>query len=176
MVFQTDYGGFQVYHNNFYNLGRNTMFLMTNMNATDADFPPWDNGYPSGGNYWSDYTTRYPNATEIDDSGIGDIPYNVTIGPFTPNLTVLDRYPLLSPFNIPSAGSETPQLSQTPTPGSSPTQTAAISSSPQKSPQQNEAITTVAAVLAAVAAITIVVFVTLRRNRARPKSTDPTSS
>ena len=167
MVFQTDYGGFQVYHNNFYLPGRNTMVLMTNKNATDADFPPWDNGYPSGGNYWSDYTARYPNATEIDDSGIGDIPYNVTTSPFTLNLTVLDRDPLLSPFTIPSAGSETLQLSQTPTPSSSPTPTTATSSSPQKSPQQNEATTTVAVVLAAVAAIEIVAFVALRRNRAR---------
>jgi hypothetical protein len=169
VVFQTDYGGFQVYHNNFYNLGKNTDVLTTNTNATDADFLPWDNGYPSGGNYWSDYTTLYPNATEIGDSGIGDIPYNVTTNPLTPNLTVLDRYPLLSPFNIPSAGSETPQPSQTPAPSNSPTATAVTSSSPQKSPQQNEAVTTVAAVLAAVAAIEIVVFVALRRNRARSK-------
>lgn len=169
MVFQTDYGGFQVYHNNFYNMGTtNTLVLMTNPNATDADFPPWDNGYPSGGNYWSDYTTRYPNATEIGDSGIGDIPYNVTTSPLTPNLTVLDRYPLLSPFNIPSAGSETP-LRQTPTPSSSPTPTTVTSSSPEKAPQQNEGVTTVAAVLAAVAAIEIVAFVALRRNRARSK-------
>jgi hypothetical protein len=169
MVFQTDYGGFQVYHNNFYNLGTNTLVLMTNPNATDADFSPWDNGYPSGGNYWNDYPTRYPNATEIDDSGIGDIPYNVTTSPLMPNLTVLDRYPLLSPFNIPLAGSKPPQPSQTPTPTSSPTPTAATSSSPQKSSQQNEATSTVAAVLAAVAAIEIVVFVALRRNRARPQ-------
>jgi hypothetical protein len=169
MVFQTDYGGFRVYHNNFYNPGRNTMVLSTNKNATDADFPPWDNGYPSGGNYWNDYTARYPNATEIDDSGIGDIPYNVTISPLTANLTVLDRYPLLSPFNILPGGSETPQPIQTPTPSSSPVPTAATSSIPQKSPQQNEAIATVAAVLAAVAAIEIVVFVALRRNRARPQ-------
>ncbi len=26
-------------------------------------------------NYWSDYTTRYPNATEIGDTGIWDTPY-----------------------------------------------------------------------------------------------------
>jgi len=33
----------------------------------------WDNG--ERGNYWSDYLTRYANATEVDDSGIGDTPY-----------------------------------------------------------------------------------------------------
>jgi parallel beta-helix repeat protein len=51
----------------------------------------WDNGYPSGGNYWSDYLTRYPNATEIDASGLGDIPYAI-------NANNTDRYPLMAPY------------------------------------------------------------------------------
>ena len=38
----------------------------------------WDDGYPAGGNYWSDYQTKYPNATEIDNSGIGNTPYVIT--------------------------------------------------------------------------------------------------
>jgi nitrous oxidase accessory protein NosD len=29
----------------------------------------WDNG--NVGNYWSDYLTKYPNAAEVDGSGIG---------------------------------------------------------------------------------------------------------
>ena len=33
--------------------------------------------YGSIGNYWSDYLSRYPNATEIDHSGIGDTPYAI---------------------------------------------------------------------------------------------------
>ena len=37
----------------------------------------WDNGYPSGGNYWSDYEVRYPDARELDGSGIWDTPYFV---------------------------------------------------------------------------------------------------
>ena len=173
LVFETDYGGFQVYHNNFYNMGNkwvNTNVLKIDLNAADANLPPWDNGYPSGGNYWSDYTSRYPNAAEIDNSGIGDIPYNVTTGPLTPNLTVLDRYPLMSPVNIPnlpSAPNEQPQPTQSPTPSNSPTVTAATSSSPQKSPPQNEAVPTTAAVLVAVVAIVLVAFVFLRRNRAK---------
>jgi hypothetical protein len=35
----------------------------------------WDDGYPSGGNYWSDYLTKYPHAAEIDGSGIWNTPY-----------------------------------------------------------------------------------------------------
>jgi len=49
----------------------------------------WDNGYPSGGNYWSDYTNRYPNATEIDSSGIGNTPYVV-------DSSNVDHYPLMN--------------------------------------------------------------------------------
>ncbi|MBS7632419.1 right-handed parallel beta-helix repeat-containing protein [Candidatus Bathyarchaeota archaeon] len=48
----------------------------------------WDNGFPSGGNYWSDYTSKYPNAAEIDASGIWDTPYFID-----ENNT--DRYPFI---------------------------------------------------------------------------------
>jgi len=56
----------------------------------------WDNGYPSGGNYWSDYngTDSYcgfgQNKTGSD--GIGDIVHNV------------DGYPLMAPFATFDAG------------------------------------------------------------------------
>ena len=33
----------------------------------------WDNG--TVGNYWSDYLTTYPNATELDHTGTGNTPY-----------------------------------------------------------------------------------------------------
>jgi parallel beta-helix repeat protein len=35
----------------------------------------WDNG--SKGNYWSDYQAKYPNATEIDGSGVWNIAYSI---------------------------------------------------------------------------------------------------
>jgi parallel beta-helix repeat protein len=37
----------------------------------------WDNGFPSGGNYWSDYEEKYPMAEEIDSSGIWNEPYQI---------------------------------------------------------------------------------------------------
>jgi len=51
----------------------------------------WDNGYPSGGNYWSDYEERYPNATEIDNSGIWDTPYVI-------DENNQDNYPIVPEF------------------------------------------------------------------------------
>jgi parallel beta-helix repeat protein len=57
----------KIYHNSFMN---NTVQAALS-NSTDT----WDSGYPSGGNYWSDYTERYPNAAEIDDSYIWNTPY-----------------------------------------------------------------------------------------------------
>jgi parallel beta-helix repeat protein len=68
------------YHNNFVN----------NTQQVESDGSPntWDNGYPSGGNYWSDYLTRYPNATEIDHTGIGDTAYEI-------DTNNTDHYPLM---------------------------------------------------------------------------------
>jgi parallel beta-helix repeat protein len=52
----------------------------------------WDNG--TVGNYWSDYQTKYPNATEIDNSGIGNTPYII-------DAYNIDHYPLMKPVAIP---------------------------------------------------------------------------
>jgi hypothetical protein len=54
----------------------------------------WDNGYPSGGNYWSDYQTKYLNATEIDSSSIWNTPYVI-------DTNNTDFYPLMTPYVIP---------------------------------------------------------------------------
>jgi len=55
----------------------------------------WDNGYPSGGNYWSKYDgTDFfngPDQNETGGDGIGDIPYAV-------NNFEKDRYPLIHPY------------------------------------------------------------------------------
>lgn len=52
----------------------------------------WDDGYPSGGNCWSDYEDRYPDAEEIDGSGIWDTPYEIDVDN-------IDRYPLINPYH-----------------------------------------------------------------------------
>jgi parallel beta-helix repeat protein len=130
----TNNGECVVYHNNFINQTIResngdwlAMVLSTGLDA-NVTLPPWDNGYPSGGNYWSDYASRYPNATEIDVSGIGDTAYvigyegsinSTAIGYF---VEAIDRYPALTPFNISEVNIElpapTPEISPSPLPTS----------------------------------------------------------
>ena len=55
----------------------------------------WDNGYPSGGNYWSDYTDidlyNGPNQDELGSDGIWDHPYVI-------DANNTDQYPLVNPW------------------------------------------------------------------------------
>jgi parallel beta-helix repeat protein len=80
---------------NFYRSSENIFYHNSLINNTVQvivlDRRPnfWDDGYPSGGNYWSDYEERYPNATELDDSGIWDTPYVI-------DANNQDNYPLMS--------------------------------------------------------------------------------
>jgi parallel beta-helix repeat protein len=76
-----------VYHNNFINGG--------GVSIVDSGPPhgnnTWDNGYPSGGNYWAGYNVTAMNATEIDSSGIWSKPYEMVPGN-------IDNYPLMGQF------------------------------------------------------------------------------
>ena len=56
----------------------------------------WDNG--TAGNYWSDYKTRYPNATEIGSSGTGSTSFVI-------NENNIDRHPLMGFAIIPEFSS-----------------------------------------------------------------------
>ncbi|MEW5937845.1 MAG: NosD domain-containing protein, partial [Candidatus Thermoplasmatota archaeon] len=80
-----------IYHNNIIN---NTV------QAYDESYNLWDNGYPSGGNYWSDYTgtdmMSGPNQNLPGSDGIGDLPYNSTTGQGIQGGSNVDRYPLMS--------------------------------------------------------------------------------
>ncbi len=57
----------------------------------------WDDGYPSGGNYWSDYTgvdnKKGPYQSETGSDDIGDTPYVI-------NENNIDRYPLMKPWRL----------------------------------------------------------------------------
>ena len=79
-----------IYHNNLIN---------NNVQASENDSisNQWDNGYPSGGNYWSTYTGVDNCSGPQQDTcpgpdGIGDTPYSIPRGVY------VDRYPLMKPF------------------------------------------------------------------------------
>ncbi len=74
-----------IHHNNF--------FSESTQVRDDCVNNAWDDGYPSGGNYWSNYEERYPDAEEIDDTGIWDTPYDIPGG-----AGAKDNYPLVEPW------------------------------------------------------------------------------
>jgi parallel beta-helix repeat protein len=86
-----------IYHNNF----------VDNPTQTSIYDSPgtWDNGYPSGGNYWSDYagSDNYsgPNQNQPGKDGIGDTPYNSSEND-------QDRYPLMQAWTNISVQSVSP--------------------------------------------------------------------
>ncbi len=79
------------YHNNFLNSSDKHVFFDF-PNYTDV----WDDGYPSGGNHWSNYTgideKKGPNQDEAGSDGIGDTPHTIDV-------SGIDQYPLMAPFN-----------------------------------------------------------------------------
>lgn len=86
----------RIYHN---------IFINNTVQASDMSSNLWDNGYPSGGNYWSDYNgtdiMNGPNQDLPGSDGIGDTPYNIT------GDSNQDRYPLMNvtlpDFKVPTA-------------------------------------------------------------------------
>ncbi len=82
----------RIYHNNFINNGDE------NGQACEWGGPlnHWDDRYPSGGNYWSDYmgvdNFSGPNQDVPGSDGIGDTPYHIPVGQNK------DRYPLMEPY------------------------------------------------------------------------------
>ncbi len=101
-------------HNNVLNNGNGIFVMSSNNNlvyhnniidntqqARDSrDTNQWDNDYPMGGNYWSDYTgidqKSGPNQDMPGPDGIGDTPYVI-------DADSEDRYPLMIPPIVPPA-------------------------------------------------------------------------
>jgi parallel beta-helix repeat protein len=76
----------KVYHNNFINnnyQGRIYPFTY----PEDSSLYVFDNGYPEGGNYWSDYDTSEEGCNDKDKDGFCDTPYTFEGGQ--------DRYPFM---------------------------------------------------------------------------------
>jgi len=60
-------------------------------------------------NYWSDYLERYSNASEVDSSGIWDMPY-AFVDSQAESRTFQDKHPLINPLAIPNFSSVLPTL------------------------------------------------------------------
>ncbi len=75
-----------IFHNNFINNAQQVISNSVNV---------WDDGYPSGGNSWSDYNgtdvSKGPYQNETGSDGIGDTPYVI-------DENNQDRYPLMQPY------------------------------------------------------------------------------
>ena len=100
--------GNAIFHNNFINN------IIEVWRQSALPFNEWDNGYPSGGNYWSDYvavandTYSGPFQNETGSDGIGDTAYVVYA-----NNT--DHYPLMYPWGTPPLPSYTLTVYSSPT-------------------------------------------------------------
>src|SRR5207247_1483738 len=89
-IVMNDTTNIRVFHNNFIN---NTLQAEDTYSTQNV----WDNGYPSGGNFWSDYTGTDNCSGPQQDTcpspdGVGDSPYT-----FNNNQ---DNYPLMQTFQV----------------------------------------------------------------------------
>jgi parallel beta-helix repeat protein len=128
-------------NNKFYH---NTFIDVTVDNSANS----WDNGYPSGGNYWTAYHGQDiksgPNQDQPGSDGIGDTE-------FTKSAIVVDKYPLMRPVASATNAAPTPTATMNPQ-----------SSSPENQPPQSDNILLIigGAVVAIIAvAGTVVYFV-----------------
>jgi len=94
----------KIYHNNFIqNWDQAYSYASTNV---------WDDDYPSGGNYWSDYTgidvKSGPNQDQPGSDSISDTPYVI-------DGSNIDHYPLMYPGDSPPPPSYTLTINTAPT-------------------------------------------------------------
>jgi parallel beta-helix repeat protein len=152
-----------LYHNNFVDneVGNGLQVSMPGgsiLANNTANPDSWDDG--KEGNYWSDYKTRYPNATQIDSSGIGNTPYFI-------NENNIDRYPLLQPIDV-SASLHLPSPSSSASASPTPMNTT-VSASPVPELQP-----WIILLLTLVMGVSTILF--RRRIRSKHKKTNRTSS
>lgn len=94
----SSYSNNKFYHNSFID---NTVQVDINDLSPFDSNNVWDNGYPDGGNYWSNYTgpdhsvNGPPNQGRSKSDGIGDTPHHVIDTDDTNNV---DAYPLMQPY------------------------------------------------------------------------------
>ena len=95
MVFSNSMTGFSVDTSSSGNTIFHNSFIDNPMQAYDNNpSNQWDDGYPSGGNFWSEYSgvdqMSGPNQDQPGSDGLGDTPYTI-------DFDSQDRYPLMDP-------------------------------------------------------------------------------
>ncbi len=90
-LFLSDSSNNLFYHNNFVANPRQAWLYGENSNS-------WDNGYPSGGNYWDNYTgvdqKSGPSQNITGSDGLGDTPVVIA-------QNNIDNFPLVTPYSEP---------------------------------------------------------------------------
>lgn len=132
-TYQWHGSNFTVYNNDFIDNAKQVQVIASNSSNNYQNYLyslyPFSDfwNFSQHGNYWSDYMSRYPNASEIGLSGIWDTPYILSGGE-------QDYYPLVNPFDVSTLNIQLPSWANVNSPTPIPTPTFPILSPASPSP------------------------------------------
>jgi hypothetical protein len=137
----------------------NNSFSQNNFFLTELPYIADDNFWDDGlvGHYWSNYSIKYPNASEIGNTGISNTPYIIDRESYStlmfPNAKNVDNHPLMYPNDIKKDVKVFPLPELTPTP------------EPKPEPPSFPAVPVVAASATSVALIAIGLLVYFKKGK-----------
>jgi hypothetical protein len=100
----------------------NNSFSQNNFFLTELPYIAGDNLWDDGlvGNYWCNYSIKYPNASEIGYTGVSNTPYIIDRESYStllfPDAKNVDNHPLIYPYDIEKDAKAFPLPELTPTP------------------------------------------------------------
>ncbi len=138
-TYQWHGSNFTVYNNNFIDNAKQVQVMASNSSNNYQNYLcslyPFSDfwNFSQHGNYWSDYMSSYPSASEIVLSGIWDKPYILSGGE-------QDYYPLVNPFDVSTLNIQLPSWANVNSPTPIPTPTFPISSAVSPSPSPSTTV------------------------------------